>query len=330
MIKQLDSKALNFLICPDDRYRLEMKGNHLVCSNCGIVFPVSENGIPMLYGKRTQDLLLKGVMAGTLEEQVVEANRNFHDDDAYKYDERHGGDSFSSSSQERLVHNLERLKISNSPLNQLLDIGCGTGNILKNAQAALKVGIDISPKSLDKAKAYTPHVFAGDVSTLPFADNSFEAVTAFSVLHHVFNLEKLLTEVHRVLIPGGRFYSDWDPNRRSGALRRLRGKVLSLPVARDLKRAVKRIISPNLESVAEKHPGSERCEYELANYHEDVSSHKEFNPQALKRLLKNAGFKNIEIYVFDHRPKDGVFKRHQSNWLNDLLYKRFMTFSVRE
>ncbi|MBU1995795.1 MAG: class I SAM-dependent methyltransferase [Candidatus Omnitrophica bacterium] len=49
-----------------------------------------------------------------------------------------------------------------------------------------------------------------DVDQLPFKINSFDAITCFAVLHHLYNFEDLIKEISRVLKPGGIFYSDHD------------------------------------------------------------------------------------------------------------------------
>lgn len=45
---------------------------------------------------------------------------------------------------------------------------------------------------------------------VPFVDNSFDVVSCFAVLHHMFGYESLIKDVHRVLKHGGIFYIDHD------------------------------------------------------------------------------------------------------------------------
>lgn len=320
-------ELLDILVCPDDRTKLKVGSNGLECPSCGLCFS-SHDDVPILFGKRTQAMFESG-FPETIDEKVAKANWNFHNTNANCYDEHHAGDILSFVSQERLRHNLARLRVNGKKPSRLLDLGCGTGNILRNADASLKVGIDISTNSIDRAKLFTPHVFVGDIASLPFADESFDVVTAFSVLHHVVDIEKLLMEVYRVLVPCGMFYSDWDPNRSSGALRRLRAQILAFPIVRKLKCSVKNIFPLPKEVLQDEAVAKAKYEYALANYHEDISSHKKFNPRVLRKLLRKIGFHDIGIYVFDHRPVDNIFRHHKSNWFNDLRYKRFMTFSKK-
>ena len=46
-----------------------------------------------------------------------------------------------------------------------------------------------------------------DVQALPFADERFEAVIANQVLYHVPDRERAMSEIRRVLRPGGRLYA---------------------------------------------------------------------------------------------------------------------------
>jgi len=106
----------------------------------------------------------------------------------------------------------------------LLDIGCGTGaNLpllkeLVDANGQL-VGADFSPLALRYARqqlgngslgvdgAASPRLslLQADAARLPFADNSFDLVTALDVLEHVENDSAALSEITRVLVPGGAF-----------------------------------------------------------------------------------------------------------------------------
>ncbi len=106
----------------------------------------------------------------------------------------------------------------------LLDVGCGTGSVSINWAKLLKkgkvVGIDIySGMSGDSpAQAYRNAEIEGvidrvefkygNVLEIPYPDNTFDIVTAGSVLHEIHEEEnkiKAVKEILRVLKPGGKF-----------------------------------------------------------------------------------------------------------------------------
>lgn len=92
----------------------------------------------------------------------------------------------------------------------VLDIGCGTGRVSSIALdrgAASIVGVDLSPAMLNEAHARSdPSItFAkGDACALPFDASSFDVVLCSLVLGHVERLDDALSEINRVLRPGGR------------------------------------------------------------------------------------------------------------------------------
>ncbi len=95
-----------------------------------------------------------------------------------------------------------------TPRTQLLNVGAGppTGDatrILKG-EVARVVGIDIDPVVLDNPEMDEAHVIRGDVFPIP--DASFDVAVADYVLEHVERPRILLSEVHRVLLPGGSFF----------------------------------------------------------------------------------------------------------------------------
>jgi SAM-dependent methyltransferase len=92
-----------------------------------------------------------------------------------------------------------------------LDIGCGEGT---NTRALARLGarmraVDIAPTFLRRAReteAAHPlgiEFLAGDGMALPFADASFDFVTAFMALMDLPDQDRALEEAHRVLRPGG-------------------------------------------------------------------------------------------------------------------------------
>jgi ubiquinone/menaquinone biosynthesis C-methylase UbiE len=96
-----------------------------------------------------------------------------------------------------------------------LDIGCGTGDDVRTLAAqvgpkGLIVGIDIDPKMVEEAEKRSagqglPVEFrTGSVYELPFADASFDGARADRTFLHLAEPEKALSEIVRVLKPGGR------------------------------------------------------------------------------------------------------------------------------
>jgi len=86
---------------------------------------------------------------------------------------------------------------------RILDVGCGSGDLtgllFEKAPRALVVGLDRKPLHLTKAPAGVVRI-AGDVRSLPFADGSFEIVTANLFLHHfdAEDLPGLLARLYRL------------------------------------------------------------------------------------------------------------------------------------
>lgn len=95
----------------------------------------------------------------------------------------------------------------------ILDVGCGAG-FLSNALAMntdFKVtGVDLSQESLDVAGRYDRSsrvsYLKADAYSLPFADQSFDVVTAMDFLEHVDDPARVILEISRVLRPGGVFF----------------------------------------------------------------------------------------------------------------------------
>ena len=85
----------------------------------------------------------------------------------------------------------------------VLEVGCGTGLILRRlAEGARRaVGVDVSPKMLERARARGLEVVEGDATALPFDDASFDVVVSFKTLPHVPDLSRALREMARVLRP---------------------------------------------------------------------------------------------------------------------------------
>jgi len=102
----------------------------------------------------------------------------------------------------------------------VLDFGCGTGyGTHRLADSASHItGVDVAPGAVAFAQErYIPQAeSAGDkleyaridpveLSPLPFPDNHFDTVLSFQVIEHVPSVANYLSEIRRVLKPGGTF-----------------------------------------------------------------------------------------------------------------------------
>lgn len=94
---------------------------------------------------------------------------------------------------------------------KVLDVGCGAGFLSNElALAGLQVtGVDLSEESLKVAHDYdstkSVHYLPADAYKLPFADHSFEVITAMDFLEHVDRPDDVIKEFSRVLKPNGIF-----------------------------------------------------------------------------------------------------------------------------
>ncbi len=91
-----------------------------------------------------------------------------------------------------------------------LEVGCGTGHWtqLFRIMGFPLVAIDVSAKMLEIAqkKNISGTVFLNaDVEQMPFRDNYFSNVFTITTLEFVKNLDKAVSEINRVLRPGGYF-----------------------------------------------------------------------------------------------------------------------------
>lgn len=93
---------------------------------------------------------------------------------------------------------------------QVLDVGCGTGLMLRRLRARRPdvtfQGIDLSPEMIAVAREEDPggSYRTGDVTKLEDAANTYDWVTTFYTLRNFPDLDAALAELLRVLKPGGR------------------------------------------------------------------------------------------------------------------------------
>lgn len=90
---------------------------------------------------------------------------------------------------------------------RLLDAGCGTGHFSLRARelGAQVVSLDLGPRLLRVARGKgLRRLMAGDVTELPFATGAFDLVLSSECIEHTVSPRAAVTEMARVLRPGGR------------------------------------------------------------------------------------------------------------------------------
>ena len=98
-----------------------------------------------------------------------------------------------------------------------LDVGTGTGEIAFHVartagEGSTVVGVDITPRMLELAERKESELDlpvkidwqVGDALDLQFPDGSFDLVTSGYMLRNVCDIQKAVSEMHRVLAPGGK------------------------------------------------------------------------------------------------------------------------------
>jgi SAM-dependent methyltransferase len=90
----------------------------------------------------------------------------------------------------------------------LLDLGCGDGAFCAFAarRGAIVHGLDVEPDAIAAALEAVPSadLRLGVMESLPWADASFDVVTAFNALQYALDPEMALVEASRVARPDGR------------------------------------------------------------------------------------------------------------------------------
>lgn len=135
-------------------------------------------------------------------------------------------------------------------------LGVGLNFLSRVAPRATMVGLDLSKTAVDRATAMFGRgddlrFVEGDAEKLPFADNELDLVVNIESSHNYPNLDRFLTEVARVLRPGGLFsYIDFFTTQRYDELTRLKTEITGLEwvherdISSEVKASVRRRMAP--------------------------------------------------------------------------------------
>lgn len=117
------------------------------------------------------------------------------------------------------IHNLQRrkqivLELLKDIRGRVLEIGCGSGNVILSLPENLELnifGADFSTSMLRKAKENgnggknTLSLLAANALHLPFKNEVFSTLLCLGVLEYIPNYKRVISECYRILEPGGQF-----------------------------------------------------------------------------------------------------------------------------
>jgi SAM-dependent methyltransferase len=91
----------------------------------------------------------------------------------------------------------------------ILDLGCSSGGFLETLKGKSwkPYGIEMSADCAKRAESRAgAQVFVGDILECPFLPESFDAITCFDVLEHLYEPQRVMARIKDWLKPGGVFY----------------------------------------------------------------------------------------------------------------------------
>lgn len=187
----------------------------------------------------------------------------------------------------------------------VLDLGCGFGGrTARFAEKARSVaGVEISDDLVAQARRYAPGIDfrVGTGEAIPFPDASFDLVVMYDVMEHVIDPEKVLTEIWRVLRPGGRLATVFPPYYWVLGGSHLHGYATRFPGLNLI------FTTRQLRSAASKHLDSSGQPWR--SFLRDIPTDKLWNQNGLtvrgfERLVRRSGFHSElvrKLGYFDHR-----------------------------
>ncbi|MES2353867.1 MAG: class I SAM-dependent methyltransferase [Pseudomonadota bacterium] len=95
------------------------------------------------------------------------------------------------------------------PNDKILDIGCGSGSILRSLKSQGYTdlhGLEISNYAVERLRSEGLTMYQGSLPRLPLPECQFDVVIASQVLEHIIRRRLFLNEIRRVLKPGGRAF----------------------------------------------------------------------------------------------------------------------------
>ncbi len=168
---------------------------YYICSNCNEKFAIDQS-IPQIIDKSTMKL-----PKFYEDKEFIKYCDNWTQVENFLYREN-SLISFVQNAGHRHVTNLRRKR----EYDIVLDLACGDGAhapFIENFDNYIGVDIDLPSLKQLKSRYNNAFVFRGDVTSLPFKDNSIPCIVNVYNLEHMVHLDFILEEMVRVLASGG-------------------------------------------------------------------------------------------------------------------------------
>ncbi|MBU4173990.1 MAG: methyltransferase domain-containing protein [Actinobacteria bacterium] len=209
--------AMDYLCCPRCHGTLEEdpdEGNCFSCAACGVLFPMYEghanfaaSGDLDEFSQWQRDIYDGKVGSVCPPDYADPEGARMHNEHCMDIAGRVGliQPNWKGLKSRQII---DRLLPREGEL--VLDVGCGLGTLLSTLHRIYRtrgVGIDFSHAGMKAAISSNPcdndyHV--ADALMLPFRDESFDLAVSYDVIEHVTDPRRFVSEMSRVLKPGGR------------------------------------------------------------------------------------------------------------------------------
>ena len=228
-------------------------------------------------------------------DEVIKANIELHSimSDDYSTCEPH----FRPENIQKVDKNLSEV-ISSAPNDgkrRLLDLGCGTGFMINIAKKYVDeiVGVDVTKAMLDKVDTSGDcqiELKNTDTGSVEVKAGSFDVATAYSFLHHLYDVGPTLATAYNALKKGGKFYVDLDPNYYfwDGVNNLERDGDYDVFVKREIEAVTYK------DEDIEKNFGVNKDVFNAAEYGKNIAGG--FKEEELTQKLKDLGFSDIKFF----------------------------------
>ncbi|MEZ4812866.1 MAG: class I SAM-dependent methyltransferase [Caldisericia bacterium] len=190
------------------------------CGVCGEKYLVQDGYVDFLKIKKTRDTLAQKIMKWNPIVKIYEGKlwRNSG------WEKKLFG--ISLADEMKIIE-----EIQSTPSNaKSLDVACGPGlyarMMARNSPGGCVIGFDYSPQMLTIAVKYAKRdnldnimFMRGDAHKLQFPDNTFDGINCTGALHLFHDVGLVLSEMNRVLKPGGKISIACGRRRKKGGLR---------------------------------------------------------------------------------------------------------------